>query len=474
MDCKNRQGGWVAEAGASESPLIDRASAATAPWRSPWIARKTWGTLLCAAYPVLALTPLMVFAATSPPSDDATPVRVAVNCAVVAFSIIAMQFVLMGRFRWIEAPFGLDVILRFHQGMALVSICLLCAHPLLLGSALSWKLLTRWSVRWPIWAGRLALLVLLTHGAAAVGRRALRLRYETWLRTHNVGALLLLGLGFAHSLAVGGDFAAPGPQRIIWIALLLTACGAWLYRRAVRPRALAKRPYKVLSVHREAPAVWTVTLQPATDNQSPFVPGQFYFLRPIGGSLPAEEHPFSVASSPRSDGKISFTIKQCGDFTSAVGGLTAGDLVAVHGPFGRFSHVFHAGSDDLVFVAAGVGITPLISMLRYMRDRRDPRRVLLVYANRDPAAILFRQELENLESTGLPLLRVVHVVSHAADDGHMVEGRLDAPLLQRICGDLSGKRFFVCCPPQMSASLTCGLRRAGVALSRIHNDFFGF
>jgi ferredoxin-NADP reductase len=50
----------------------------------------------------------------------------------------------------------------------------------------------------------------------------------------------------------------------------------------------------------------------------------------------------------------------------------------------------------LVFVAAGVGVTPLMSILRYMRDRRETRRVLFVYANREAGDIVFRGELASV------------------------------------------------------------------------------
>jgi len=461
----------------SLSSLREKASAASESgpadlWRTPWFARGTWGTLLCALYPLLVLTPLIVFAVALPPSDDAPIAKAAVSCAVVAFSILCLQFLLTARIRWIEAPFGLDVILRFHQGMALVAVCLLCVHPLLLASVQGWGLLTRWGVRWPIWAGRIALLLLLTHGVIAAGRRVLRLRYETWLFAHNVAAFLLLGFAFVHSLALGDDLARAGP-RIAWIALPLVAWSAWFYRRVARPQMLARNPYKVLAVDREAPSVWTLTLEAPDRNRLIFAPGQFQFLRPLSGSVSGEEHPFSIASSPSPDGRISVTIKESGDFTSTIGKLAPGDLVAVHGPFGRFSHVFHRDCDDLVFIAAGVGITPLMSMLRYIRDRREACRVLLIYANREAPAIMFRQELEAIRLAGVPLLRVVHVVSRPSTDWQGLSGRLDAALVKAICRDLAGKTFFICCPPRMIASLVRGLKRAGIDPGRIHAECFG-
>jgi predicted ferric reductase len=161
---------------------------------------------LCAAYPLLILTPLAVFAVSLPTSGHSRTVLLGLDCAVVAFTILALQFVISARLRWLEAPFGLDVVLRFHRTMALVAMGLLCVHPLLIASGEGWGLLTSWRVHWPIWLGRLALLVLFSHVAVAVFRGVMRLRYETWRRIHNVAAFLLLGLAFVHGLVLGDDF----------------------------------------------------------------------------------------------------------------------------------------------------------------------------------------------------------------------------------------------------------------------------
>jgi predicted ferric reductase len=442
------------------------------PHRAPWFASTAWGALLCAAYPLLILTPLTAFAVLSPRSHRAPAAELGAACALVAFPILALQFVFAARLRWVEAPFGLDVLFRFHRAMAFVAVGLLCLHPLLLASDVGWTLLTRWQARWPLWAGRLALLLLFAHVAAAMFRRTLRLRYETWRRLHNAVALLLLGLAFLHSSMLGGDFASLA-ARAAWAALLLVAFGAWCYGRVVRPRLLRRAPYRVVSVTREAPRVWTVALEPPAGRPLNYAPGQFQFLRLHGGTVPDEEHPFSIASSPSPDGLICLTIKESGDFTATVGRLKPGDLATVHGPFGRFSHVFHPGADDLVFVAAGVGITPLMSMLRHLRDRREARRVLLVYANRGAADIVFRGELEAIQSGGFPALETVHVLSQPPADWDGPTGRLDTEALRLLCGGFYGKTFFICCPPIMAAALIRGLRGAGVRPERIHADYFG-
>ena len=463
-ELSDRQFGEARPAGGDSQPPL--------PYRAPWFASATWGALLCAAYPLLTLAPLTAFAVFSPHSHRAAAAEVGVDSAVVAFTILALQFVVSARLRWIEAPFGLDVLLRFHRTMAFVALGLLCLHPLLLASAEGWGLLTRWQARWPLWAGRLALLLLFAHAAAAIFRRTLRLRYETWRRYHNAAAFLLLGLAFLHSWMLGDDFESPA-ARAVWAALLLVAWGAWFYGRLDRPRLLRGTAYRVVSVTREAPLVWTVTLEPPGGRPLHYAPGQFLFLRPHGGAVPEEEHPFSIASSPSPGGLVSLTIKESGDFTATIGGLKPGDLATVHGPFGRFSHVFHPGADDVVFVAAGVGITPLMSMLRYMRDQRDARRALLVYANRGAADVVFRGELESILSGGFPALQTVHVLSQPPAGWGGPAGRLDTEMLRRLCGGFSGKTFFLCCPPVMAAGLIRGLKAAGVGPERIHADYFG-
>jgi predicted ferric reductase len=442
------------------------------PYQAPWFAGAAWGTLLCVLYPLLVLAPLAVIAVVVPHSHQTPVVEIGADCAVVAFTILALQFAVSARLRCDEAPFGLDVLLRFHRTMALVAAVLLCMHPLLIASEEGWHLLTRWRVHWPLWAGRLAIFFLAIHVAAALLRRVMGLRYETWRHIHNVIAFLLLGIAFLHSVALGHDFQSK-TAKIVWAALPLVALILWLYGRLMRPCLLRRDSYRVVSVAAEAPQVWTLTLEAPDNRPLSYAPGQFQFLSVHRSSVRAEEHPFSIASSPSAGGRISVTVKETGDFTSTIGRIKPGELVTVHGPFGRFSHVFHPEADDLVFVAAGIGITPLMSMLRYMRDQREPRRVLLVYANRRAVDIVFRNELEQLESGGFPALSTVHILSRPPDDWVGRTGRLDLESLRSLCGGFSGKVFFICCPPIMTSGLIRGLRTAGVGPERIQADYFG-
>jgi predicted ferric reductase len=421
-------------------------------------------------YPLLIVLPLVIFATLNRVSDHLRVAEVGVDCAVVAFTILALQFVITARLTWVEAPFGLDLLLMFHRAMALVATALLCVHPVLVAREEGWSLLTGLHVRWYIWAGRLTLAVLLFQVIVSLSRRVVHLPYDQWRRLHNAIALTILTLGFGHSLAAGDDMH--GASLFVWGALMAVAIGCWIYSRVVRPRLLLRHPFRVIGLKSEAPRVWTLTLEPRGDRPFHFAPGQFQFLRLHGADVPSEEHPFTIASSPARSGRISLTIKESGDFTARIGRVRPGNRATVHGPFGRFSHTLHPDEGDLVFVAGGVGITPLMSMLRHMRDRCESRRVLLAYASRSAADVLFRDELEAMQAGAHPVLKVVHVLADAPSSWVGETGRLDAGRLARLCGGVESKAFYLCCPPPMAASLIRGLRRVGVSPRRIHTDYF--
>jgi predicted ferric reductase len=443
-------------------------------WR---LAGRAWGVTLAVLYPLLLITPLCIFVALNPDSGRSPAAEVGADCAVVGLAVLAMQFVIAARLRWIEAPFGLDVLMAFHKSMAFVAAALLLTHPLLVAWGEGWSLLTRWHSRWYLWAGRAALLLLILHIAISLGRRAMRLRYELWRRIHTVAAMTIVSLGFVHSAMIGQDLGGGGGDGrgwiAVWSALAAIALGAWLHHRVVRPTLLRRRRlYCVQAVAAEAPRVWTLTLRALGGQPLKYLPGQFQFLRLFGDGTSSQEHPFSIASSPTNRGNIQLTVKECGDFTSQLVRVRPGDFATVHGPFGRFSYTLHPPVEELVFVAAGVGVTPLMSMLRHMRDCQPTQRVLLIYASRSLEDVVFADELKSMAAGITPLLKVIYVLSSPPPGWPGQTGRLDADRLVRLCGDLKHKAFYICCPPPMTVALIRGLKRLGVGPRHIHADYF--
>jgi len=166
------------------------------------------------------------------------------------------------------------------------------------------------------------------------------------------------------------------------------------------------------------------------------------------------------------------TIKGSGDFTRSVGSLKPGDQVGIQGAFGRFSHLLEPGQRSLVFIAGGIGITPFMSMLRYMHDTKDDREVLLFYANRSEEDIAFRKELDGIAASASPHLRVVHVLDAPAAEWRGEKGRIDRPLLEKYAKDFNLKLFYLCGPPPMMNGLASMLIDAGVPPRKIRTERF--
>ena len=434
------------------------------------------GAILCVLlYGVIVVSPLILVAFARPSTDHGFVYSIGKNLALVGFTILALQFVLSARLRWIERPFGLNVVFHFHKAMAVLASLLLLAHPILLAlGGDEWSLIFGPQVIWHIWLGRIALLILLVHVLLAALRFIITMNYEIWRFVHNIAAVLVLSLGFYHSWKAGGDLQLSW-MKILWGALLAVAAASYLRHRILRAILLRRRPYRVTEVRREAEGVWTITLVPPDGiPRFDYLPGQFHFLTFYRApNLPVEEHPWTISSSPTMPGILCSTIKESGDFTVSIGRTKPGDTALVDGPFGRFSYVLHPDERELVFIAAGIGITPLISMLRHIRDTHAERSVTLLYANTGEEDIAFRDELADMERDGATPVKVVHVLSKPSDAWEGERGRLDEEKIKRCAGpELALRTFYVCGPPMLIRQTIQTLRKARVPARRIHFERF--
>lgn len=426
-------------------------------------------------YVAIVLSPLILVALLRPLTDHSFIYTIGKNLALVGFTILAMQFVVSARLKWIERPFGLNVLFQFHKAMAILASLLLISHPVLLAiGGHDWSLILGPQVMWHIWLGRIALLIVLVHVLLSSLRCIIKLNYETWRFVHNLGAVLILPLGFFHSWKAGGDFQIAW-MKVLWAVLLFTASASYLWHRVVRTILLRRNPYKVTQVREEAEGVWTTKLAaPEGIGRFDYLPGQFHFLTfQRAPNLPVEEHPWTISSSPTEAGVLSSTIKESGDFTASIGKTKPGDTALVHGPFGRFSYTLHPDERELVFIAGGIGITPLMSMLRHIRDTHAERTVTLLYANTSESDIVFRDELAAMERDGVAGLKVVHVLNKPSGEWKGERGRLDEEKIKRFAGpELTRCAFYVCAPPELMDQTIRTLRKANIPAARIHFERF--
>ena len=152
-----------------------------------------------------------------------------------------------------------------------------------------------------------------------------------------------------------------------------------------------------------------------------------------------------------------------------------GDVLQVKAPSGHF-HIDADASVPAVFIAGGIGITPMMSMLRWCAAEQPARRVHLYYGVRSSGDHAFKQVLENL-AVAHPALKLNVVYSSPAPGD--VQGRdyqhagyVDLALVRRTLPH-GRHQFYVCGPPPMMQSLVPALRDGGVQAADIHFEAFG-
>lgn len=430
-----------------------------------WRDSRAWGVCLVVLYLALALLPVVLALSLNPRTGEPFLAELGKGAALLGFSLLSLQVALSGRIKALDRPFGLDVVMWAHKCMAVLATILLISHPLLLAVGEHGVGLLGLGTGWRIWMGKGGLLLLVLVAGLALFFQRMGIEYQVWRYSHKVAPAVVV-LGFVHSMAVGPDVALPA-VRAYWWALMVMVGVIFLYRNAYIP-LWGRRKFRVASVTAETSDTFTVALEPRDDGPLPHRPGQFMYLKLHRPGRPSEEHPFTISSSPTGEWPLTATIKQSGDYTDTIDQTREGDTAGVEAPFGRFSYLHHDPS-RLVFIAGGVGITPIMCMLRYLRDTGDKRPVNLIYGVRTEEEIIFRQELdalpENVEAT--------YVLSHPGDEWEGPTGYVTREIIKQCAGDALGEAdVYVCGPPLMMDMVFDELKALGVEDRRIHYERF--
>ena len=195
-----------------------------------------------------------------------------------------------------------------------------------------------------------------------------------------------------------------------------------------------------------------------------FTAGQYMSLI-VPGSTPA---PFSIASSPERHDIIELGIEITGGpHTSKIRELKVGDHVVLRGPFGTF---VMQGERKVCYLAGGVGVTPFMSMLRWIRDTHQDIQATLFYSCKSREQFLWLDELESMTKTH-PNIRVVLTITREAPEGWMHEiGRINAQMMKNFLPDFVENTFYSCGPPTLIDAMFAMLKELGVPEDRLKRE----
>ncbi|MFK3775530.1 pyridoxamine 5'-phosphate oxidase family protein [Pseudomonas sp. NPDC089406] len=247
-------------------------------------------------------------------------------------------------------------------------------------------------------------------------------------------------------------------------------------RTQQRERQRQWQSWRVLRVEQESLDIRSFYLQPEDGQPVTFDPGQHL---PVRLQLPGDKpliRTYSLSSAP-SDGHLRISVKAQGPASHYLHAqLHPGDILQVRPPMGSFT-LAPDSQRPIVLIGAGVGITPLIAMLREQLSLNQGRPIHLFHGGRSLAELPFRQELDALQQQAAGLLHIHRALSQP--EANAVQGR-DYQFASRLgiaqvkaMLALDDYDFYLCGPASFTQDLYEGLRGINVPDARIHAEAFG-
>jgi 3-ketosteroid 9alpha-monooxygenase subunit B len=221
----------------------------------------------------------------------------------------------------------------------------------------------------------------------------------------------------------------------------------------------------VVDVVRETVDATTIVFDPPSSGSSHYRPGQFLTLR-----VPSERAGFvarcySLCSSPATDTRLAVTVKRTADGYASnwlCDNVRIGDQIDCLPPSGVFTPARLHG--DLLLIAGGSGITPMLSITKAVLTEGQGH-IVLVYANRDPESVIFASQLRDLVAEHPDRLTIIHWLE-------TVQGLPDESTLAALLQPYTQHDSFICGPTPFMKSARQALERFGVPRSRIHIENF--
>jgi ferredoxin-NADP reductase len=229
---------------------------------------------------------------------------------------------------------------------------------------------------------------------------------------------------------------------------------------------------EIIEIINETKGVKTFVLEP--EKEFNFVAGQYaIFVIRIDGKEHA--HTFSISCSPNKK-TISFTtIISESPFKQKLNQMFLGETIEVSKAMGSFT-LEKSGEKPLVFLAGGIGITPVKSILEYIAEKKKDRDITLLYSNKTIDRVVFKEKLDEIEKK-INGLKLVYVLSEEEKVPLSFEkGRITKEIIEKYVSELGDSVFYVVGPPAFVEAMKATLNKEMFILEEniITENFNGY
>lgn len=227
---------------------------------------------------------------------------------------------------------------------------------------------------------------------------------------------------------------------------------------------------------KEEVAKKTLLVEFETEDEVNFKPGQYLEIALKNPPYTDEEgnkRYFSIVNSPNRKKTLSITTRlRDSAFKKSLNEFPLGTEVDITTIEGNFT-LPQSSNQKLVFIAGGIGITPFMSMLRYIKEESLPHKITLLYSNRDKESTAYFDEIKAMADNN-PDIKVIFTMTDDAS-WQSEKRRIDEEFIREYFPDLDSCVFMVAGPPGMVKGITESLKQAGVDEFKIKSeDFSGY
>lgn len=399
---------------------------------------------------------------------------------IAAYSLFCLEFFIASRPKFIDKIFSLDKLYRFHMFIGFIATLFAYIHKIIKEYYFEESLKTSIGnigfiifvsiIIFSLFFMTFSLFYRITFINSI--RKSLnskfKLNYETKVLLHNITLIGLCFL-FVHILMSGSVKYHPSFSFIL-ICYFLIPLLFYFNHKIIKPYFDENMKYRVSSIVHNSDDIITIKLKSLKGKPFDYLPGQFLYIKFYNLDIPGDEHPFTISSTPDKDDFISITVKKLGDFTKSLDNLKIHNRAYIDGPFGSFSYLKNPSNNKLCFIAGGIGITPFLSMLKYMCNNGNNREVILFWGINTKDELIFKEDFKDI-SSHIKHFKFIPVIAN--DNNYSGEkGLIDKIKIQKYLDSTHDYDFYICGPQIMLDAQLKNLKDLNIKGNNIHYEKF--